>query len=439
MKNLLFLFYLILLMLALNSSCKGTDSGTVNEIILSNPSDLVLKDQPVSIDRKFIFPTDSVAPNPVLLFGTDTLALQTNDLDRDGVWDELFLVADFEPNEKKTLQLSWSASPLDHKVRTSVRFGKRKSSDSPIIPAKQETFDANKLPINLGYQAYQTDGPSWENDKVGFRHYLDGRNSKDVFGKTTSDMSPENVGIDENGSVVDNYHAMEDWGRDILSVGNSVGLGGYVLDTSNGLLRLGTVLGDSINNIGKTTFQILEEGPVNSVLEYKYENWRPTDERTYNVVEKTSIWPGIYGYKNEVVIGNLQGDENLLVGLVNIHNDSPIQVLDANKDFIAIYTHDKQSYEKQWWLGMAIIVPKGDYLGYTEAPKSGIISNSFFAKIKIKDNEPTSYYAIAGWELSDSRFVDGSYFKEYLEDLIEQLTVHIAIEYNIVEPEGFIK
>ena len=42
-------------------------------------------------------------------------------------------------------------------------------------------------------------------------------------------MSPENVGINADGAVEDNYHVMADWGRDILAVGNSVGLGGYAL------------------------------------------------------------------------------------------------------------------------------------------------------------------------------------------------------------------
>lgn len=65
------------------------------------------------------------------------------------------------------------------------------------------------------------EGPGWESDKVGFRVYLDGRNALDIFGKTTSDMVLANVGRG------DDYHAMADWGMDILKVGNSLGAGGF--------------------------------------------------------------------------------------------------------------------------------------------------------------------------------------------------------------------
>tara|TARA_R110002167_G_scaffold342098_2_gene550842 strand:- start:5718 stop:6593 length:876 start_codon:yes stop_codon:yes gene_type:complete len=286
---------------------------------------------------------------------------------------------------------------------------------------------ANELPKSLGYQQYQTDGPSWENDRVGFRHYLDGRNAKDLFGKKTSSMSPEDVGLDAAGAVEDNYHVMEDWGRDILAVGNSVGLGGYALINETEFMRLGVTVEDSINNVEKTTFHIDVEGPVNSIISYGYNNWKPNN-RTYSVKETTSIWPGIYGFKNTVSVSGLTGDEDLAVGLVNINTDHSLGVLDENSIYVVLYTHDKQTYNKEWWLGMALILPKDKYLGFTQAPKTGPLSNSFLAKLKIEDNQPVSYYAIAGWELSDEKFSNETYFTDYLKKLTGQLSAVVEIE-----------
>src|SRR3546814_5990698 len=107
---------------------------------------------------------------------------------------------------------------MDYAPQTAVRFGKRDRATDPVEPRHGDTLYADLLPLSIGYQPYQTDGPSWENDKVGFRHYLDGRNSKDVFGKKLSRMSPEDVGVNAQGAVEDNYHVMLDWGRDILPV-----------------------------------------------------------------------------------------------------------------------------------------------------------------------------------------------------------------------------
>ncbi|WNH12698.1 DUF4861 domain-containing protein [Thalassobellus suaedae] len=397
----------------------------LTEIILSNNSDFDLTDKPISIKRDRLS-TDSINNYPLLINVLDTIPSQLNDLDEDGNWDELFFVANFSAQEEKKLTLKWVNKKPNYVVRTSARFGKRNSSTTPVQPKTSETMLANELPKSLGYQQYQTDGPSWENDKVGFRHYLDGRNAKDLFGKKVSTMSPEHVGINAEGAVEDNYHVMGNWGRDILAVGNSIGIGGYALATETELMRLGVTVDDSINNIEKTTFKILVEGPIKSILNYNYENWKPNGEnRNYSVEEYTTIFPGIYGYKNTVSISGIQGDENLVVGLVNINNDKPLSIIDENENYIVLYTHDKQTYDKKWWLGMALIVPKELYLGYTEAPKTGPLSNTYLAKLKVENKQPVSYYAIAGWELSDTRFIDEAYFINYLKKLTNQLSVEV--------------
>ena len=420
------LYSLSLVWLIAFTSCKKeVEKGQL--IQLTNTSEVELVDKPISIGKKLLSLNDSLVRYPLVLSQTDTIPSQLNDTDMDGQWDELFFVADFMPKESKAITLIWTANEPIYEARTSVRFGKRTSADKAVQPATNETMLANELPKSLGYQQYQTDGPSWENDRVGFRHYLDGRNAKDLFGKKTSSMSPEDVGLDAAGAVEDNYHVMEDWGRDILAVGNSVGLGGYALINETEFMRLGVTVEDSINNVEKTTFHIDVEGPVNSIISYGYNNWKPNN-RTYSVKETTSIWPGIYGFKNTVSVSGLTGDEDLAVGLVNINTDHSLGVLDENSKYVVLYTHDKQTYNKEWWLGMALILPKDKYLGFTQAPKTGPLSNSFLAKLKIEDNQPVSYYAIAGWELSDEKFSNETYFTDYLKKLTGQLSAVVEIE-----------
>jgi hypothetical protein len=256
---------------------------------------------------------------------------------------------------------------------------------------------------------------------------LDGRNAKDLFGKKVSTMSPENVGISETGAVEDNYHVMEDWGRDILSVGNSIGIGGFALMAGEQLLRLGVTVDDSINNVEKTDFRILAEGPVKSILGYHYENWHPYKERSYQVNETTSIWPGIYAYQNSVRFSGLHGDESLMIGLVNIHNQNPLQEIRVNDQWVVLLTHDMQTYDREWWLGMALILPRDIYLEYIEAPKTGQLSNSFLAKLQVENDKPVTYYAAAGWELSDERFKEPDYFRTYVENLVKQISVEVEV------------
>jgi hypothetical protein len=398
------------------------------EITLSNKSEVNLTDKAISIERSQITSPGMDDQYPLIISARgDTIASQLNDLDGDNKWDELFFVVDLPANGVETYFLQWMKEEPQYVVCTSARFGKRTSATTPVEPAISETLKAGDLPKSIGFQRYQTDGPSWENDKIGFRHYLDGRNAKDLFGKTASFMSPENVGINAQGAVEDNYHVMADWGRDILAVGNSIGIGGYGLIAGDKLLRLGVTVDDSINNIEKTTFQVMAEGPVKSVLSYHYEKWHPDESRSYRVDEKTSIWPGIYAYQNTVQFSGLQGDEDMIIGLVNSNNQNPLQVIPVNDQWQVLLTHDMQTYERQWWLGLALIVPRSLYLGYTEAPKTGKLSNSFLAKLKVENNNPVTYYAAAGWELSDERFKDPEFFRSYIENLVKQLTAKVEV------------
>jgi len=67
----------------------------------------------------------------------------------------------------------------------------------------------------------QFEGPGWESDKIGYRIYLDWRNAIDIFGKKTNALVLQNVGLDG----FDSYHEMQEWGVDILKVGDALGIG----------------------------------------------------------------------------------------------------------------------------------------------------------------------------------------------------------------------
>jgi hypothetical protein len=401
----------------------------ITKITLTTTAEIELKDKAVSIKRISIDSKLDAKGFPQLTAAGVLVPSQVNDLDGDGRWDELFLVTDFSAKEKKIMELKWVKKAPQFIVRTSVRFGKREAKNLPVQPATEEVLLANQVHKKLGFQKYQTDGPTWENDKIGFRHYLDGRNAKDVFGKKLPAITPENVGINAEGAVEDNYHTMWDWGRDIFPVGNSAGLGGYALLVGDEINRLGIITTDTLNNIEKTTFKIVAEGPENSVLSYKYQNWLASGNN-YQVKETTSIWPGMYGYKNTVSVEGLKGNELLLIALSNINNQQPLNIVESG-NFICLIQHDNLGYNREWIMGTAIIVPKKGFKGYIEAPKTGQLTNSYLAKFKVDNNEPISYYAVAAWELSaDKNFKDSTYFKNYVTHLAQQLSTDITITIN---------
>ena len=421
------IIYLLLACTGFLTCCQSKKDRAATEIILTNSSTVDLNNKAITIGRDHLSSVPDGEFHPLIQnMSEDTIPAQLDDLDGDGKWDELFFLMSLESNTEETLYLRWVSSPLSFEKRTSVRFGVRASLEDIVQPALSDTFYPGELPWIMGYQPYQTDGPSWENDKVGFRHYLDGRNSKDVFGKKVSYMSPDSVGINQEGVTEDNYHVMEDWGRDILSVGNSVGIGGIALKIGDRLARIGVMPPDTIGNVESTIFRILSEGPVRSVMSFSYKNWKPLD-LGYGVEEITSIWPGMYAYKNSVSFSGLLDNEKALVGLVNINTDKPLTEIKASDKWVILLIHDKQTYDKEWWLGLALILPADNYLGYIEAPDTGDISNTYLAEFKINNESSLDYYAVACWELSDPGFRNEDYFQEYVRDLAEQLETEVQV------------
>lgn len=401
-----------------------------NRIEIENPSTINLINYPVKIPISALRTNQVKGMYPLLLSGKgDTVAVQVNDLTGDGVAEELFFLIEMQPQAKQYFQLKWVNKPINYAQRTNVRHGVRKNINDTIQPATKGVFLANEIPAVTGFQAFQTDGPSWENDMVGFRHYLDGRNSKDLFGKINATLSPPNVGVNSLGVTEDNYHVMADWGRDILSVGNSVGIGGIsMLIEGDKLARMGVVGGQKLSPIDSTVFYVRSRGPIEAIMDFNYHNWRIDPDRIYSVTEKVEIWPGIHGFKNNVSVHGLKGDELLVIGLVNSRTDKPLKQLDVNDDFVVLYTHDKQTYNKEWYLGLALIIPKYAFAGSVEAPKKGPVSTTFLAKINVKEGEVIPYYTIACWELRDPKFQSEAYFENYLMLLAQQLAVQVKID-----------
>ncbi|RZF60465.1 DUF4861 domain-containing protein [Sphingobacterium corticibacterium] len=421
MKYLFFLGCTALLAL---SSCSQREE--IKIITLKNTDSVDLWQKAIVVQRLDL--TNDKKFYPLLLDAKgDTIPSQVDDTTGDGEWDELFFLIDIPALGEVVLTAQHTDDSIAYEQKTAVRFGKRDGLADPVQPRLGDTLYADQLPLSIGYQPYQTDGPSWENDKVGFRHYLDGRNSKDVFGKKVSYMSPSDVGINAQGAVEDNYHVMLDWGRDIMPVGNSVGIGGIALANGDTMYRIGVTALDAVNNVDTTIFRVVGKGPLRSAMDIQYRNWE-AGGRYYSLTEQPIIWAGMYGYQNTVRAKGMQERDTLLVGLVNIFSSQPPKEIIIDNQWVVLYTHDRQSYDQEWWLGLGLILPYDRYKGYTEAPKIGPLVDSYMAKLDISDDAPVSYYAVAGWELSDEGFRNRDYFEDYIVDLAKQLTAKVVIE-----------
>jgi pectinesterase len=321
---------------------------------------------------------------------------QASDIDADWVFDGRW---------KPQLETGSDFIPAAHARMKKLSTGGIYSSElnKEIMPAshKPNDFTVSSIPY------YMTEGPAWENDKVGFRLYFDQRNAKDIFGKTTSFMV-----LDTVGSFGDKYyHSLDDrWGMDILKVGSSLGAGSLAMQVKfagkDSLVRLG-------GNVAETTYELVKNTLDQAVIRLTYKNWKVLN-RMYDLVEEISIAKGNYYYESAITIKGLKGDEKLVTGIVNLKSNSSYNFLEGGNSIL--FTHDLQS-ENNDMLGMAILIPGKFKPVYKEAPRSGTgITNTYLVALEPKGQEPLRFRFYACWEKTDINFRDKEKFQQFLRE-----------------------
>jgi hypothetical protein len=372
-------------------------------IVLDNESTLLRAEEPVVLSRteleqKWGSINNALVPVLISEFG-DTIPSQTDDLDGDGVWDELFFLYSMSPETQAKISIVWleSVSAPVFEQRTNIRMAE--IADGQY----NELTRAPRLAPDKATAAgvYQMEGPGWENDLVGFRNYLDIRNGMDIFGKVTTEMVLDRAGINED------YHLMQNWGHDILMVGRSLGSGGLAVMKNDSLIRVAPEANGA--------FEIITEGPLRSILRLTFDDWN-LDGKNYSLVHEISIHAGSWFYTSKVYFPGHEGQITLVGGITTISlGDKQESVNTFETGYTAVSTHGLQAYAGEN-LGMAIMV-KNDNLASVGrvGPDAAGINNTVLVKMPVANSEPVQFRFYSCWEVSDQRFADEAVFNQFLE------------------------
>ncbi|MCD8185196.1 MAG: DUF4861 domain-containing protein [Rikenellaceae bacterium] len=382
---------------------------------LSNPTATPRPDESVVLIREQLDPADHRLPAVMDAQG-HYVPSQVDDLDGDGQWDELAFVTDLAPHETAEFKIVW-VEPENYPefpVRTNIRYGVMTRPGHIEELTSDMHYKDQVYFINTEGYPYQMDCVAWENDLVGFRHYYDGRNNKDYFGKRVTDMVLDRVGIREDGTPGDTYHVWADWGRDIMSVGTSFGIGGLAawVDDSR-FVRMGRVNEDPVDVIDSTGYTLIFEGPVRSRFALDFYGW-DIEGTKIDLRQEATIWAGKHNYDNRVIAKNLPENIRLMTGFLYNFNDMPLEELDFSQ-YIGMATHDHQSYDKEFIMGVGMILPKNNveklFLSPEYIPQ---ISRTWCAVLNLEPYGEAEYKAYAAWEHQDERFRDREYFLDLI-------------------------
>ncbi|MBX2922498.1 MAG: DUF4861 domain-containing protein [Chitinophagaceae bacterium] len=386
----------------------------VKQLQLCNTLDMERTDELIVFTRsKAEALAGTIPPDGYVLLSNkqQPVVVQYDDLDADGKWDELAFLQSFKSKETVTLDMSVADAPAPVKavVRAHVRHRKKNADNSfgPVITKDTMPFgnpptDFSKIPL----PPYLTEGPAWENDKVGFRLYFDTRNGKDVFGKRIPAMVMDSIGANYNNS----YHELSDWGMDVLHVGKSLGAGSVAIATKNKagkdtFVRLGGT------DVKQQTYEVITDGPVRAIFRIHYA-WQ-INGNPVSIIDETSVWGGQYFYESKLTIAGAPAGAKLVTGFADFYDNSPGQV---DTSGIKIFYSFGAQGEAKDNLGLAIGVRSDNFSAHTRTTDTLTdIRNSYLVSQNIETGAPVLYRFYSGWSKSDAMFDSENGFHNYLQ------------------------
>lgn len=121
-------------------------------------------------------------------------------------------------------------------------------------------FQGDVPPLAM-YDAIYGHGAMWENEYIGFRVYMDHRQSIDLYGKKTAQMELDSTNFYSNPELM-----AQGFGEDILFVGASIGAGSF-----RGYDGGQPTFVDPVKARGQ---RVLQEGPDTAVVEIYATDWQ---------------------------------------------------------------------------------------------------------------------------------------------------------------------
>ena len=384
-KVSIYLIALTLVLSLLVSGCSLLGGGRRKEVpkiemIVDNPLPIKRTDEFVVLkvaDLKEIAP--DFTPNAFIVLQIDTnqeLPYQLDDISNDGEGDEIAMIMDMEPGEKKSIVIRYAPEGR------AVNLGYEKRTRAAVHP--------------------EYEGIGWESELIAYRIYPDHRNSISVFGKRELGLSLDRFAA----SVTDKgYNHLEPWGVNILDGGKSLGCGGFGLWYENKLVKPLNMVGSSLPKPDERVAQytrVIADGPVRSVVQIIFDNWRVGDQ-TLEVTATYSIFAGQRWIRNEIKIEGADNPMKIAAGLMK--SDAATLTRDAKDGFF--YTWGAQSHlDPPDNLGMAVIYPTESLDSFHESVDHAVSlfddeSGAYLVVLNPGADNEIVYWSLAAWNRGD--------------------------------------
>ena len=234
---------------------------TPNRYKVSNTSNVDRTDIPVVIDLKG--KGFDIRSAKVMLKGQE-IPCQLDDLDQDGIYDELCFLADLKAKTAAfyAIEFNTSEAPIPYPARVYAEMLVR--NDKVKEKNKHDNF-LESITVRgdcaNSYNIQHHHGVDFESEYNGIRIYFDKRQTLDLYGKFQKRLE-----LKETQFYTSKEQKAEGYGDDVLWVGNTFGLGAFRgWDGQQPTM---------IDPVSSRTQRIISYGPLRTIVEVVDKNWQ---------------------------------------------------------------------------------------------------------------------------------------------------------------------
>lgn len=369
-------------------------------VTVSNPSAFSRTDELIRIENAPLH-RDAVS-QPWVIDGRCRRPAQWTAGPAEGSPRSLVFTLDLAPRETKRVQLAddvVGVSPCgdSHPARATLvarnAKGTREVVAHTLVPESHQP----------GSGIYGFEGIGWESDKVGYRLYLDFRNAIDIFGKRKPEPVLTQLAL--SGTA---YHAMANWGMDILKVGDSLGIGGIGGVVQGRIVRF--------ERYRRHEARVVDEGPVLAAAEVSFAGWQAgsaiTDIRSrYEIAAGSAL--------TRAVVKVTEPQVRLATGIPRNAVAQRLTPMKARK-WRYVASCGAQSLVPDD-LGMAVLFRAEDRVDDIEDGHSDAVA------LKPSPDGALTYYFLASWEQGSGWAGSCRAFHEYLENASARLSAPVVV------------
>jgi len=241
------------------------------------------------------------------------------------------------------------------------------------------------------------EGPGWENNRIGYRLYLDWRNAIDIFGKKTSENILPLVGQDG----FDSYHNMSDWGADILKAGKGIGIGSIDRYLNNEKLHFREV---------DSTIATVDNKSKESTVKVNYYGWKTASDKIDFTSELTIKPDQLY---TQHTIKASQAIQGICTGIVKTKTGELLKKESKNKKWAYLATYGEQSLVPDK-LGMALFYEVNTIENVADTDLDYLL-------VFKPTTKAVTFYLLGAWEQEVNGIKTKEEFAKYLDKQLEVL------------------